>query len=595
MPFSACLMALLLGQQIWIYLVRRHSRGREELFRIITENAADMIALVDMKRKRLYNSPSYKRVLGYSPAELSETTSFEQIHPDDRLNVLEAARKTQETGIGKTMQYRMRHKNGTWRILESTASAIRDSKGEVDKLVIVNRDITERKQAEEQLEHNAWHDALTGLPNRRRFVDRLQHSFLQAQRNPEHKYAVLVASIDDFQTFSDAMGSGVANQLMVAVGARLAECLRDNDIVGRPEGELPFGSAVLSRLEGEDFPILVEGISETSDAMRVANRIQAAVAVPFTIENRQLTASVSIGIAPSSTLHGQAEDLLRDAETAVRRAKAMGRSRCEMFDVSMHTRAVARLNLEAGLRRAIDHNQFTVHYQPMLHLEDKRIVGVEALLRWRRTDGLVSPHEFMEVAEQTGLIVPIGQLVIRQACQQLRAWQEKYPQPLRLSIKVSAKQFSHPNFVRELKTAIRESQVDPGTVALELTEGVAMLDPRQTADVLGQLKGIGVRIIIDHFGTGHLPLASLLRFPIDCLKIDRTLTSAMMSDRVAIEILSLIVTVAKKLDLELIAEGIESVVQLEHLKTLGCKFGQGYFFAKPAEAKSVEQLLSRRS
>lgn len=584
------LLLLLAAQQVWMYLARRKFANRDELFRIITENAADMIALVDMKRKRLYNSPSYKRILGYSPAELSETTSFEQIHQDDRFKVLEAARQARETGVGKTLQYRMRHRNGTWRVLESSASVIRDKHGEVDKLVIVNRDITDRKRVEEQLEYNSSHDALTGLPNRRRFLERLQHAFLQSQRNPEDRYAVLFVAMDDFKGLGDAMGPHVAETLIVEAGRRLSESLRDDDMVAGPQSGVSLTDTVLSRLEGDEFPILLEGLKDPSDAMRVAKRVQSAMSKAFLLENRDVSLSAAVGIALSTTPHGQAEDLLRDADIAMRRARALGPGRCEIFDVSMHTRAMRRLNMEAELRRALDHHDFSVHYQPIVELETRRPVAFEALLRWQRSGGVISPNEFIDVAEETGLIVPIGQSAMKEACKQIHTWQSTHPAnpPLNLTTKVSARQFSHPDFLRDIKATLRETQLEATTLNLELTEGVAMLDPKLTAELLSQLKLLGVRIIIDHFGTGRMPLASLLRFPIDGLKLDRSLVGAMLSDRAASEILSLIITVARKLEVLVIAEGIEGVLQLEHLRKLGCEFGQGYFFAKPAAANLAE-------
>jgi len=591
----AVLLILVAWQQVRSYQVRRNAAKREELFQIITENADDMIALVDMKRNRHYNSPAYKRVLGYSPAELAETTSFEQIHVDDRLKVLEAAREAHETGVGKRMQYRMRHKNGTWRFLESTASAIRNDKGEVEKLVIVNRDITEQKLAEEKLEHNSLHDALTGLPNHRLFVERLQHSFLHAQRDPQYRYAVLFLDIDNFKVLNDVVGRGVSDQVLVAIGRRLSECLSDNDTISRPEEGLSVGDTVLARSGGDEFPILLEDIKDPSDALRVAKRLQAAVAIPFTLEHHEIRPSASVGIALSTAPQKQAEDLLRDAEIAMRRAKAQGTGHCEIFNASMHSRAIYRLNLETELRTAIARCQFVPHYQSIVQLKTGRVVGFEALLRWYHPDRIISPGEFIEVAEETGLIVPIGQRLLQAACQQLIDWQSKYPatEPLHMTVKISARQFVHPGFVEDVGAAIRESGLDPCTLQLEMTEGVAMLDPKLTADLLSQLKRLGVRIIVDHFGTGHMPLACLRRFPLDGLKIDRSLVSTMRSDRASTDILRFIMHLAHELDLTVIAEGIEEVAHVKHLVNLGCELGQGYYFAKSLEAKMAQQLLSQ--
>jgi diguanylate cyclase (GGDEF)-like protein/PAS domain S-box-containing protein len=590
----AALLILVVWQQVRSYQVRRNAAKREELFQIIAENADDMIALVDMKRNRHYNSPAYKRVLGYSPAELAETTSFEQIHTDDRLKVLEAAREARETGVGRRLQYRMRHKNGTWRVLESTASTIRNDKGEVEKLVIVNRDITEQKLAEEKLEHNSLHDALTGLPNHRLFVERLQHSLLHAQRDPQHRFAVLFLDIDNFKILNDVMGRSVTDQVVVAIGRRLSECLSDNDTISRPDEGLSVSDTVLARSGSDEFPILLEGIQEPSDALRIAKQLQDAVAVPFMVEQHEVRASASVGIALSTTPQGQAEDLLRDAEIAMRRAKAQGRGHCEIFNASMHSRAVHRLNLETELRAAIAHYQFAPHFQSIVELKTRRVVGFEALLRWYRGNKIASPGEFIEVAEDTGLIVPIGQRLLQEACHQLIDWQSKYPatEPLHLTVKISARQFVHASFAEDVATVIRETGLDPCTLQLEMTEGVAMLDPKLTADLLSQLKRLGVRIVVDHFGTGHMPLACLRRFPLDGLKIDRSLVGTMRSDRASADILQVIMHVARELDLTVVAEGIEEVAQVNHLVNLGCELGQGYYFSKSLDAKLAQQLLS---
>src|ERR1017187_4912662 len=291
------LALLAVYQQIRAHLVHRESKKREELFQIVTENAADMIALVDVKGNRLYNSPAYKRILGYSAAELGETSAFEQIHPDDRFKVLEAAREARSTGVGKKLEYRIRHKDGTWRVLESIASTIRDEKGEVAKLVIVNRDVTERKRAQEQLEHNSFHDALTGLPNRRLFLERLQHLFERAQRTPQRPYAVLFVDLDGFKVFNDTLGPAVGDQVLVEIGQRLGACLRRDDMVSRPQNEFPSMDAVLSRVGGDEFTILLEEVSDPSDAMRAAKRILSAVAEPFLVEGREVRTSASVGIA----------------------------------------------------------------------------------------------------------------------------------------------------------------------------------------------------------------------------------------------------------------------------------------------------------
>jgi diguanylate cyclase (GGDEF)-like protein/PAS domain S-box-containing protein len=592
------LAILVVYQQVRMYLARRVSIQREELFKIVTENAGDMIALVDVKGRRLYNSPAYKRVLGYSAAELGETSSFEQIHPDDRFKVLDAAREARNTGVGKKLDYRIRHKDGTWRVLESVASVIRDDKGEVAKLVIVNRDITERKRAQEQLEHHSFHDALTGLPNRRLFLDRLGHLFARAQRHPERQYAVLFVDLDGFKQFNDSMGPAVGDQVILEMGQRLGSCLRRADALCRPQDDYTVTETVLSRMGGDEFTILLEEVSDPSDAMRVAQRILSAVAAPFVAEGRELRSSASVGIALNKPAHESAEDVLQDAEVAMRRAKAMGGSRCEVFDEAMHSRAVNRLKLEAELREALEKRQFRLHYQPIVNLESRQITAFEALLRWQHPgQGLISPYKFIEAAEDRGLLVLTGQWAISEACKQLRSWDAEIPSmgAMSISVNLSAKQLADAHFVSDVEKTLRDTGVAPARLHLEMTESVAAADPKLTATVLSNLRQLRVGVILDDFGTGNSSLLGLRQFPVEALKIDRSLVSGMLVDRGTRDTVELILLLAHKLKLKVIAEGIESGKQLECLQQLGCELGQGYFFSQPVEAKAAERLLRQRS
>jgi diguanylate cyclase (GGDEF)-like protein/PAS domain S-box-containing protein len=460
--------------QFRIYQIRGDAKKREELFQIITENAADMIALVDVKGKRLYNSPAYKRVLGYSAAELGETSAFEQIHPEDRFKILEAAREAKETGIGKRLEYRIRHKNGSWRVLESIAGTIRDSNGEVTKLVIVNRDITERKRAEALLDHNSFHDEMTGLPNRRLFLDRLQQTFIHNQRDTAKPYAVIFIDLDGFTNFNDTMGNAIGDQVILEISHRLTTCLRENDTIAGPKGS--GRDAVLSRMGGDEFTVLLNNIADPSDAMRVGKRILAAIVLPILVEGTELKPSASIGIAVGAGSYRRSEDILQDADVAMRRAKTLGGSRCELFDDAMHTRAVSRLQLETDLRTAISERQFVVYYQPMVQLNTRRIVSFEALLRWQHPEqGLISPHKFLEAAEDTGLLVAIGRWLMMEACRQLRDWRTRNLslEPIRMTINVSARQFADAGFASMVQLALRETGIDGSQLQLELTEAVA--------------------------------------------------------------------------------------------------------------------------
>ena len=592
-PLGA-LALLALYQQFRIYQIHRESKRKEELFQIVTENAADMIALVDVSGRRLYNSPAYKRILGYSPAELGETSSFEQIHPNDRFRVLEAAREARNTGIGKRLEYRIKHKDGSWRVLESVASTIRDDKGEVAKLVIVNRDITERKRTEAQLEHNLFHDPLTGLPNRRLFLDRLQNSSVQELRDSGRPYTLLLVNVDRFKVFNETMGTAAGDQILLEIGRRLAAHLQQDDTIARRESA---GDVTLFRLGGDEFTILLNAVGDPSDAMRVAKRIQAGVAEPFFVESNEVRVSLSIGIALSTPTHERSEDLLKDADVAMRRAKSLGGSRCEVFDEGMHTLAVGRLRLESDLHVAMAERQFRVFYQPVLQLATRRIVSFEALLRWDHpSQGLISPYRFLEAAEDTGILISIGQWLMLEACRQLRAWQiSAYSeQPMNITVNISARQFADPRLVSDIQNALQQTGIEPSRLQLEMTESVASADPKLTVSVLAHLKHLGIGVILDDFGTGTTSLRGLRQFPVDALKIDRGLVREMQADRSAADIVELIAALARKMNLRAIAEGIESARQVERLLALGCEYGQGYYFSQPMDAIAAEQFMLRQ-
>ena len=364
--------------------------------------------------------------------------------------------------------------------------------------------------------------------------------------------------------------------------------------MARSQGRLPIPDPLLSRLGGDEFTILLEGIADPSDAMRVGKRIQDALAAPWTAEGRELLATASIGIALTASVEDRAEDLLQDADTAMRRAKALGGSRCEVFDEGMHTRAMNRLRLEAELRTALDQHQFQLYYQPIVHLPTKQISGFEALLRWRHPQqGVIAADKFIEVAEDVGLIVAAGKWVLGEACRQMKAWQARYPSAagLTMTVNLSARQLAHSHLVEDIKAAVHEAQLDPGRLQVEMRESVAMTDAKLTYEVLTQLKYLGVRISLGDFGVGYSSLSWLRRLPLDELKIDRSLTSSVMTDRHGSDMVKLIVTLARGLKLKIVAEGVESAVQLNLLEGLGCDLGQGYLFSRPVEAGRVEQLL----
>jgi PAS domain S-box-containing protein len=584
-------------QNVQLHRIRRQLAERDQLFQLISENAADMIALVDSDGRRLYNSPAYQKVLGYSPEDLKETSSIEQIHPDDRSRVLKSAERARLTGQGERVEYRIRHKDGSWRTLESTACAIRNAQGQTDKLVIVNRDITERKRAEEMLAHNAYHDGLTNLPNRALFLDRVQHALTLSKRHPSYKFAVLLIDVDEFKIVNDSLGHTVGDELLIQIGQRLKDSVRRADTVSRPRvsnlPERPANDDTLARLGGDEFTILLDDILDPVEAVRVAERIQAELAIPFVVNQQEIVISASIGIASSTSPHIQAEDLVRDADIAMYRAKRAGKARCEVSDTAMHVNAVKRLKLETDLRKAYEHGEFRVHYQPIVSLQTGKITGFEALTRWQRQEGILSPIEFIAVAEEIGLIIPMNRQLLREACQHLRSWQCEFPSspPLTMSVNITSREFAQPDLASEIRKSLEESGLDPGCLQLEITETIAMGDAEKSGHVLSQLKALGASLSIDDFGTGYSSLSRLHRIPVDTLKIDRAFISNMDSDPESREIVRIIIILAHNLGLKVVAEGTETEEHINLLKQLDCEMAQGYFFSRPADGQAMSTLL----
>ena len=585
-------------QHMQLHRIRRQLAERDQLFQLISENAADMIALVDGDGRRLYNSPAYLKVLGYSPEDLNATSSIEQIHPDDRPRVLKAAEKARLSGQGERMEYRVRHKDGSWRTLESTASPIRNEKGQTDKLVIVNRDITERKRAEEMLAHNAFHDGLTNLPNRALFLDRLQQALTLSKRHPNYKFAVLLIDVDEFKIINDSLGHAAGDDLLIQIGHRLKESVRRADTVSRPRTsdvpDRPANDDTLARLGGDEFTILLDDIRDPIEAVRVAERMQAELAIPFAVNQQDIVISASIGIAASTSPHTHAEDLLRDADIAMYRAKRAGKACCEVSDTAMHENAVKRLQLETDLRKAVDQGEFRVYYQPIVSLQTGKITGFEALTRWQRPEGILAPIAFIAVAEETGLIIPMNRQLLREACQHLRSWQSEFPSdsPLTMSVNITSREFVQPDLVSEIRKSLDQTGVDPGCLQLEIIETIAMGDAEKSGHVLAQLKALGVRLSIDDFGTGYSSLSRLRRIPVDTLKIDRAFISNMDTDPENREIVRAIIVLAHNLGLKVVAEGTEKEEHIDLLKQFNCEMAQGYLFSRPADDQAMLKLLA---
>jgi PAS domain S-box-containing protein len=587
-----------LYQHFQIQRIRRALIERDHLFQLITENAADLIAVVDEHGRRLYNSPSYLTVLGYTAEDL-KSPSIEQVHPDDRQRVIEAAEKARLTGRGERLEYRIRHKDGSWRVLESTASAVPDLQGRTTRLVIVNRDITQRKRAEELLVHNAFHDTLTNLPNRALFVDRLDHALTLARRHTDYKFAVFIIDVDEFKVFNDSLGHAAGDQLLIQIGRRLSTSLRGMDTISRSNSGKHLDDRRLdenlARLGGDEFTVLLDDIRNPSDAIRVAQRIQEKWSFPFEIEGNEVVATISIGIALSDASYKSADDLLRDAEIAMYRAKQAGKGSFEIFDPSKHASAVQRLKLETDIRKGLEQGEFKVFYQPIVSLESGRIIGFEALSRWQRPTGIVPPAEFITVADESGLIIPLNRQLMQDAAKQLRVWQEQFPAdpPLYMSVNVTSKQFAQTTLPAEIAQVLAKAELEPRHFQLEITETITMTDPLHALTLLTQLRELGFRIGIDDFGTGYSSLSRLQRFPADSLKIDRSFISKMDTDKESEEIVKLIVTLGHSLGMKVVGEGTETEDHVNRLKAMGCEMAQGYFFSKPVDEQAIQQLLSK--
>ena len=441
------------------------------------------------------------------------------------------------------------------------------------------RDVTARHRAEQRLLHDAIHDALTALPNRTLFMDRLGQAILRSKRHFEHRFAVLFVDVDRFKVVNDSLGHLVGDELLVAIAGRIRDAVRPADTV--------------ARLGGDEFTILLETIDQPEDTHVVAERIQHVVSAPFTVRDSEIFTTVSIGIAVSAPHYQSAEEMLRDADIAMYRAKANGRAGHETFHPGMHTTAVALLQLENDLRRALDRAEIVLHYQPIVDLADSRIVGFEALARWNHPQrGVIYPAEFIPLAEETGLIVPIGRWVLIEACTRMSQWQRSFDRPdLAVSVNLSGRQLAQPSFVADLERVLRQTALAPETLCLEITETVLMENSEKAAESIGRLRALGVKVHIDDFGTGYSSLSYLHRFAIDTLKIDRSFISHVTTGDESMEIIRTITTLAGNLKVPVIAEGVETEIQRAQLLALGCQAAQGYLFSMPADESAVRTMI----
>lgn len=560
-------------------------RESEERYALAIRGANDGLWDWNLRANTMYFSSRWKAMLGYPDDGIGNKLNewYGRVHPNDLIQLKQAIATHLNGGTPYLeSEHRLRHQDGNYRWMLARGIALQDGDGQSYRIAGSLTDITLRKQAEAQLLHDAFHDVLTGLANRALFIDRLEHTIQLSRRLKNHLFAVLFLDLDRFKLINDSLGHMAGDRLLVSVSQRLKTCLRTGDTI--------------ARLGGDEFVILLEDIQSDNSAIEVAERIQQQLKLPFMLQGHEIFASASIGIILGTVDYQNPEDLLRDVDTAMYKAKASGRGRFEVFDTTMHKRAVELLQLETDMRRALDQQEFQLHYQPIFSIRHNRITGFEALLRWYHPQrGVILPGDFIQIAEETGLVIPLGWWVLKQACQQMQVWQAQFAMapPLFMSVNLSAKQFSQPGLVRCIKEILDETRFQASSLKLEITESTIMENVESAKAMLNELQAIGICLSIDDFGTGYSSLGHLYRFPIDTLKIDRSFVDGLDSDAEKMELIQTVVTLAWNLGMDVIAEGVETVKQLAQLKALQCESAQGYLFSEPLTMTAATEFLAQ--
>jgi diguanylate cyclase (GGDEF)-like protein/PAS domain S-box-containing protein len=578
--FLGSTTALVVAALAWVAYLRRKVRGKEsalkeseERYTLAVQGTQDGIWDWDLRADRIYLSPRWKSMLGYAENELGDRPEawFDLVHAEDKPR-LEARLNAHRAGVTPNFEdeHRMLHRDGGYRWVLSRGFALRDAAANAYRMAGAQTDVTDRR----------FYDPLTGLPNRAMFVERLEKAVLRSKFSSDHQFAVLFLDLDRFKIVNDSLGHLAGDRLLAALSQRFSSSVRPGDLIAR------FG--------GDEFAILLDPIGGPEDAARIAERIQEALQPAFDLGGSEAYSSVSIGIALSSTGYERAEDLLRDADTALYRAKSQGRARFEMFDEDMRAHVTKVMRTERDLRRAIERREFVLHYQPIVDTWTLRPLAIEALVRWQHPErGLLGPAEFVPLAEETGLIGPIGDIVLQAACAQMRAWQEHFPAlgPLAVCVNISARQFGDPNLPSRIAEALAATGLPPNSLVLEITESTLMDTERAAVARLHQVREQGIRVHIDDFGTGYSSLSYLHRLPVDALKIDRSFIGQMEATEEALAVVRSILNLGHNLKLSVIAEGVETRAQAERLRALGCRIAQGYFLAAPADEVATTALL----
>ncbi len=550
-------------------------RDSEARFRLVTENMTDLVCLHEPDGRYVYVSPSCRTLLGYEPEELIGRDPYTLFHPDDREYIRSQSHRAVLRGEPTPITYRIRPSSGEYLWLETLTKPIYNDQGQLLRLQTTSRDVTEKIRIQQQLEHEALHDALTDLPNRNLLMERLELALERVRRQPQTQFALLFLDLDRFKAVNDALGHLVGDRLLLAVAHLLKAVIRPVDLA--------------VRLGGDEFVLLLEDLPESYAAIQVAERIFQALRSPFQLDSYTVVVSTSIGIAIGSAQYQHASELLRDADIAMYRAKDQGKGCYCIFDPVMHAAALERLKLEQDLRQALERQEFVLYYQPLVALSTGEVLGFEALVRWQHpTRGLILPGEFIPVAEETGVIVPLGLWILRRACEQLQHWQQDLlTTPLMLSVNVSAGQLRTPQLLAEIDTILADTGLPGWQLTLEITEGMLINDLQACEAWLQALKQRQIRISLDDFGTGYSSLSYLHRLPIDTLKIDRSFVAQMAANPRNQKIVTTIVALATHLEMVAVAEGIETDRQLRQLQAIDCVLGQGYLFAQPLSPERV--------
>ena len=556
--------------------LRARSRSSERRFRAIVEASSDIVTVSDADGMITWCAPSIQRLTGYLPADLIGRSPREFVHPDDAATVDYLAEAITTRGTSAHADCRLRMRDGTYRVFQVTAQNLL-ADPDVAGVVLTGLDVTERRQLADELHRRAFCDELTGLANRALFADRLQHALLR-RSSPAGDVAVLFVDLDDFKTINDSLGHQAGDDLLVQVARRLPAALRPADTT--------------ARLGGDEFAVLLEETDEAY-AAQVAGRILTELANPYRVDGRDVFIGASIGLTTGRHGGDEPEVLLRNADIAMYQAKQSGKNQHAVYRPSMHAAAVARLELQADLQRALERGEFVVYYQPVTDLRTGRLVSVEALLRWHHPQrGLVNPAEFVPLAEESGLIEPLGRWVLHEACRQLRDWQRRFPARFNVAVNVSVRQLAAAGFTGDVADALRQTGLDAGYLILELTETAFMADVDAAEGKLAALRDLGTRIAIDDFGTGYSSLSYLDRYPIDMIKIDRSFVAALPHPTGEPTLIQIMLDLARRLDLPIVAEGIENAEQLNTLRRLGCALGQGVLLATPRPTEDISAMLA---